>query len=333
MPSPPAPGAEGDAAASTSKRRRSSDPGWASLPEDLVRLVASRLLPAGDLLLDYVRFRAVCRGWRSGKDSPRGRGVTDPLFHPRRWMMLPEGHGLYPGHAGLGGYASFLSLDTGRMAQKKLTNMACAAASFGTRGGGGAITIVLALHQVHRVAFASSLDEQWTLASWPLPSCHTPFAFRGKLYILHTPSQFMWQNVHQVLQIDPPVQDGATSSGFSLKPPRLIATIPVCNLLLPMCLVESDSNILLIGHKDSSMSRILVYKLADLVQQRFLPMKSIGDNCLIVGERSMSVSSRVLPTVEGDSEQRNSIQKEDTRWVPYEVKSMCQDEVTLLHRL
>jgi len=68
-----------------------------------------------------------------------------------------------------------------------------------------------------------------------------------------------------------------------------------------MCLVESDSNILLIGHKDSSMSRILVYKLADLVQQRFLPMKSIGDNCLIVGERSMSVSSRVLPTVEGDS--------------------------------
>lgn len=49
------------------------------------------------------------------------------------------------------------------------------------------------------------------------------------------------------------------------------------------------------------MSRILVYKLGDLVQQRFLPMKSIGGNCLIVGERSMSVSSRVLQTVEGDS--------------------------------
>lgn len=253
-------GCRGGATASTSKRRRTSDPGWASLPEDLVRLIASRLLAAGDLL-DYVRLRAVCRGWRSGTDSPRGRGVTDPLFHPRRWMMLPEGHGLYPGHSGLGGYASFLSLDTGRMVRgripllqdtapstpstascccglrdlyndsavrllhpftgdvadhpplapllpqlgtvllscpapyrlKKLTNMACAAASFGTRGGGGAITIVLALHQVHRVAFASSLDEQWTLASWPLPSCHTPFPFRGKLYILHTPSQFMWQ--------------------------------------------------------------------------------------------------------------------------------------------
>jgi hypothetical protein len=177
--------------------------------------------------------------------------------------------------------------------------MACAAASFGTAG---AITIVLSLYQVHRVAFATSLDEQWTLASWPLPSRNTPFPFKGKLYIVHTPStSSCGKNVHQVLQIDPPVQDGASSSGFSLELPRLIATIPECNLLRPMCLVESDSNILLIGHKDSSMSRILVYKLVDLVQQRFLPIKSTGGNSLIVGERSMSVSSRVLPTIEGDS--------------------------------
>jgi len=62
---PPAPGA---------------DDRWASLPGDLVRLVASRVL-AGDLL-DYVRFRAVCTGWWSGAACPRGRGFADPRFHP-----------------------------------------------------------------------------------------------------------------------------------------------------------------------------------------------------------------------------------------------------------
>nr|CAB3502355.1 unnamed protein product [Digitaria exilis] len=85
---------------------------WASsLPGDLVRLISSRLL-AGDLL-DYVRFRAVCHPWRSGTASPRGRGVVDPRFHPHRWMMLPEGHGLYPGHPKLRGYVRFFNLDTG----------------------------------------------------------------------------------------------------------------------------------------------------------------------------------------------------------------------------
>jgi hypothetical protein len=66
-----------------------------SLPDDLVRLVASTLL-SGDLL-DYVRFRAVCTQWRSATASPRGRGVVDPSVHPRRWMMFPEDEGLYPG--------------------------------------------------------------------------------------------------------------------------------------------------------------------------------------------------------------------------------------------
>ncbi|CAM0902056.1 unnamed protein product [Alopecurus aequalis] len=67
---------------------------WASLHEDLVLQVGGRVL-AGDLL-DYVRFRVVCTYWRSTTICPRGRGITDPRFHPRRWMMLPEGHGLHP---------------------------------------------------------------------------------------------------------------------------------------------------------------------------------------------------------------------------------------------
>ncbi|OEL18385.1 hypothetical protein BAE44_0020596, partial [Dichanthelium oligosanthes] len=51
--------------------------------------------------------------WRSGTTSPRGHGIVDPRFHLRRWMMLFEGNGLYPGHPNLHGYVRFFNLDTG----------------------------------------------------------------------------------------------------------------------------------------------------------------------------------------------------------------------------
>ncbi|KAL6614199.1 hypothetical protein ACP70R_036469 [Stipagrostis hirtigluma subsp. patula] len=98
----------------SSKRRRIEPDGadsWASLHEDLVQLIGCWVL-AGDLL-DYVRFRAVCTHWKSSTVGPRGRGLVDPRFHPRRWMMLPEGYGLYPGHPSLGGYVRFFNLSTG----------------------------------------------------------------------------------------------------------------------------------------------------------------------------------------------------------------------------
>ncbi|PUZ72496.1 hypothetical protein GQ55_2G398900 [Panicum hallii var. hallii] len=122
----PPPRREGDRDAAItcncSKRRRlargGSDGGdggedvrpWASLAQDLVELIAWRVL-AGDLL-DNVRLRAVCSHRTKSTLRPRGRGLVDPRFHPRRWMMLPEGHGLYPGHPNLGGYVRFFSLTT-----------------------------------------------------------------------------------------------------------------------------------------------------------------------------------------------------------------------------
>ncbi|CAO2202549.1 unnamed protein product [Urochloa humidicola] len=91
---------------------------WASLHEDLVGLIACRVL-AGDLR-DYIRFRAVCPNWRSSTACPRGRGIVDRLFHPRRWMLLPEGHGLYPGHGKLHGFVRFFNLSTGDFVRVQL---------------------------------------------------------------------------------------------------------------------------------------------------------------------------------------------------------------------
>nr|CAB3466560.1 unnamed protein product [Digitaria exilis] len=101
--------ADDDAGAAA--RERDSSP-WSSLHEDMVSQIAWRVLAAGDLL-DYIRFRAVCANWRSSTSSPRGRGIVDRRFHPRRWMMLPEGHGLHPGHGKLRGFIRFFNLSTG----------------------------------------------------------------------------------------------------------------------------------------------------------------------------------------------------------------------------
>ncbi|KAM0908034.1 hypothetical protein ACQ4PT_015740 [Festuca glaucescens] len=86
--------------------------------QDLLDLIASWVL-AGDLL-DYVRFRAVCLRWRAETPSPRGRGVVDPCFHPRQWMMFPEGGGLFPGNPALLGYVRFFNISTGTFVRVRL---------------------------------------------------------------------------------------------------------------------------------------------------------------------------------------------------------------------
>ncbi|KAM0927336.1 hypothetical protein ACQ4PT_002815 [Festuca glaucescens] len=85
---------------------------WSSLLHgDLIPQIGWLVL-ANDLL-DYVRFHAVCALWRSRTISPRGRGLVDSRFHPRRWLLLPEGYDICPGHSGLLGYVRFFNLSTG----------------------------------------------------------------------------------------------------------------------------------------------------------------------------------------------------------------------------
>ncbi|XBH54423.1 hypothetical protein VPH35_076740 [Triticum aestivum] len=330
------------AAATPGASTGASSPLWPSLPGDLLRLVSWRVLAVD--VMDYVRLRAVCTSWRSDTVCPRGRGVGDPRFHPRRWMMLPEGHGIHPGHTKLGGriplFKNHCALDsvdgllllqrdedtavrllhpfTGDIPElpplstlhtqleRNLDRLPeqdiwyyirygiCAAASFSS----GVCTVMLLFHRLRQLAFATSQDRQWTMASWAVPPCIEPFSFRGKLYLVCKQI-----GATQFLQIDPPpLQDEAGELG-SRQPalPKLIATCPADILSYPAYLVECDSEILVVGHTDLSFSHILVYKLVDIMLGRFIPVTSIGDHALFIDERTLYVSSKALPTIMADS--------------------------------
>ncbi|XP_047051490.1 uncharacterized protein LOC124656873 [Lolium rigidum] len=302
---------------------------WPSMQPDLVRLIGWRLLETGDLL-DYVRFRAVCAHWRSSTVCPRGRGVADPRFHPRRWMMLPEGHGLHPGHGKLRKYIRFLNLSTGAIVRSKLPlfshhcvldsvdgllllqrdqdtairllhpftgdiaelpplitllrqfnfQFSPAEDSPQTRriwskfrkvgstsvsvSADGAITVMIIISGIKCLAIATVGDQQWSVARRNLSFSLNPVSLRGRIYILDHVS-----TTTQIFQILPPRHDAKVPASSSLPPPpELIAT---------------------------------VYRLADLILGRFVPVTSIGDNVLFVSGRILSVSSKVLPNVEGNS--------------------------------
>uniref|UniRef100_A0ACD5Y231 Uncharacterized protein n=1 Tax=Avena sativa TaxID=4498 RepID=A0ACD5Y231_AVESA len=66
---------------------------WASLPDDIVRLVADRVLIAGDVV-DYINLRATCSDWRASTDSPLLGGHQH--LRPRGWAALCDGDAARP---------------------------------------------------------------------------------------------------------------------------------------------------------------------------------------------------------------------------------------------
>ncbi|OEL33441.1 hypothetical protein BAE44_0005540 [Dichanthelium oligosanthes] len=341
-----------DAAAAAATTSDSSS--WASLHEDLVCLIGWLVL-AGDLL-DYVRFRAVCPYWRSSTPCPRGRGVVDPRFYPRRWMMLPEGHGLHPGHGKLRGYVRFFNLSSGAFARLRLPLFRdhCVldsvdgilllqrdhdtairllhpftgdiaelpplatllkyvnpmlpgadeergkwmflrrvlAASISVSPD-GVITVMMLLDCMPLVAFATSGDKRWKVSSWWFYTGYSQISFQGRIYIICQPSS---EGEVQILQIDPPHQEDPSTLPLS----KLIATFPACSSLY-YHLVECNSEILFITKRLGHHSHFSVYRLADLILERTVPVTCIGAKTLFIGHRTVCVNSKAFPTVVGDA--------------------------------
>ncbi|KAL6646175.1 hypothetical protein ACP70R_017783 [Stipagrostis hirtigluma subsp. patula] len=333
---------------------------WASLHEDMVGLIGWRVL-AGDLL-DYVRFRAVCTNWRSSTACPRGRGVVDPRFHPRRWMMLPEGHGLYPGHGKLRGYVRFFNLSTGAfvrvrlplfrdhcalastdgimllqrdhdtairllnpftgdvtelprldtlgspvpLEQRQLMTLRAVVSAAISVSADETVSVTMSLHLSQGFIFATSRDRIWRMSSFGLSLSYTPLPSQGKIYVVDDSQS---SDGFEVLQIGPPQQDEMDPDFLYLPPPEFVAKCPVKPSNARICVIyflaECNSEILLITmHVFDSDYQFAVYRLADLIMERIVPVTDLGGNSIFLGpfsSRILSVSAKAFPTITADS--------------------------------
>ncbi|KQJ88631.1 uncharacterized protein LOC100834947 [Brachypodium distachyon] len=352
-----------EARAATGHRGRGPAPSWVLMQEDMLQLIASRVL-AGDLL-DYVRFRAVCLPWRAATACPRGQGLVNPLFHPRRWMMLPEGDGMHPGHPALGGYGRFFNLDTAAfvrvrlpcfqdqdhivldcpdgllLLQRKGDGAICLHHPFtgdiaqfpplaslitqldgavGVAGvdarlllrfdrfmdvsaavsvrAGGTVTIMLAFIRLQRMAYVSTGDLQWTATSWMIPGMWTAVPFRGSLYLVKGWNK---RKPSLIMRVDPP--ECSSSVLWSSAPAQTVATCPAEKMTKPY-LVECNSELLVVGYAKADRHSLVVFRLADLLlgaPTPAAPLASIGDHVLFIGKRNMTVKSKNIPVLRGNS--------------------------------
>jgi hypothetical protein len=140
-------------------------------------------------------------------------------------------------------------------------------------------------------AAATSQDTKWTMLPWRVLSHYQPLSSRGKQYVAHdTFARGTW--VSQVFQMEAHLPED---------PPKLIATIPREKLSYPVYLVECDSEVLVVGHKDMSLTHLAVHRLSDLASGRYVPLESIGGKAILVDGRVLCVSSKILPPVLGDA--------------------------------
>ncbi|KAI5018867.1 hypothetical protein ZWY2020_043755 [Hordeum vulgare] len=68
---------------------------WAGIHKSMSRRIAGHAL-ANDVA-DYLQFRATCAPWRehTDEDDPKQHSVLDRRFHPRRWILMPNGSSTY----------------------------------------------------------------------------------------------------------------------------------------------------------------------------------------------------------------------------------------------
>lgn len=107
----------------------------------------------------------------------------------------------------------------------------------------------------------------------------------------------------EIVQVDPPQQEDVDFGSPLLLPPKFIAKCPQGDSPI-YYLVECSSEILVIspqylvegGHKYS------VYRLADLVLERTVPLTCINGSTLFLNiTRSLCVSSEAFPTIVADT--------------------------------
>ena len=171
-------------------------------------------------------------------------------------------------------------------------------------GADGLVRVMMRPNDVWNICFATSGDQQWRVTTtWERSKLSSTLPFQGKLYVLLRPNSVRGE--HEVIQIDPPQQEGMDIGSLSEPSPKLIAkfkwpTSDKSYSLYYYRLVECNSEILVIGTKWDAVY-YSVYRLADLMLGRIVHVTSIDGSAPFIGRRSLCVSSKVFPTIVPDT--------------------------------
>ncbi|XBI86767.1 hypothetical protein VPH35_094662 [Triticum aestivum] len=308
---------------------------WGTLPGELLDLIAWQVLAVGDLQ-DYARLRAVCAHWRASTACPRGRGIVDQRFHPRQWMMLPEGHGLYPGSSRLRGFIRFFNLSTGAFAPlDSIDGLLLLQRDHDTvvrllHPFTGDILDFPPLETLLRHVGATTPDTKWCLVrnisaasmnvgADGVVSVMILMAHPWSKIVFATSQDRQWRvsswfasRSCRPISFQGKIYAVRFTTSFAspegvemepwLAPPRSIAKCPAStpDTFYTYHLVECGPEILVVilSHNYNNIS---VYRLADLMLGMFVPMTRIGGNALFIEGRTLCVSSKAFPTIVGDT--------------------------------
>uniref|UniRef100_M8BID6 KIB1-4 beta-propeller domain-containing protein n=1 Tax=Aegilops tauschii TaxID=37682 RepID=M8BID6_AEGTA len=143
--------------------------------------------------------------------------------------------------------------------------------------------LMIMLLDLSRVLFATTKDKQWSFSAWTFsPDNSIISSSKGKIYMLQKPTSSSSDEL-QIFQIDPPHHE--KTPGFistSFQPPKVIATCAKGKIHTPFELIECDSEMLLVGPSSHHSNRTVVYRVADLILGRVVPLKSLGGNALLI---------------------------------------------------
>lgn len=313
--------------------------GWASLPTDMVDLIACRLLDgdgAGDVV-DYITFRAVCSGWRASTPDARDPTLREPHLRPRGWIALCDGDAVRPDDAC---EIAFFHTRTSRRLRVRLpelrhhrivvllhkrTTVIRVLHPF-TRVVVDLPSLVPVFHQVLFKNRRSVLDMDAVVCSASATSIAVvawfPWAsvllgaeagrsnwevlYRGR-YALRSILPFQGRlyvikgSSREIMQLYP-----TTPHPVTAHVPDCFGDPRLCNYFL----VESGGRVLLVVHHvvalppgmEACQRHAFNLYALDIDRRKLIPVSCLAENALFLnGDRCLSVSARDLPSVSSNS--------------------------------
>jgi hypothetical protein len=300
---------------------------WSSLPSELLNLVGDALLSSGDIDC-YVSLRAVCHSWRDATADPRG---PDPRFLPRRWVMLEPGDVNVRDTRRL-----FLNVDTGRFVWKDLpalrdytyvaadndgllilrgpsaskkifalnpfTGASIRFPVYPTHAPDGGLVVVAAGSSLMVVLYSFHADQQFRLIPDVDVATSSDLNFGGaSRWILQ--AKPVLDAFESVVSFQGRVYAVDMKGTIAVLEDRWRFTAVVVGgwreCWQPPFLVDNAGELLVVRGPTSTGDKVQVFRV-DLENKALRMIKSIGNQAIFLGSRSLSVNVDNLPSIEAN---------------------------------